>query len=500
MARIRDRLLWAGYDAALTDAFLIAGWLADGQLLAGRIPLHLDAARNAMAPVAEGLGLSVEAAADAAIALAIAVMAAETSGVLAQRGVDAPEFSLVAYGGAGPLIGALLAEAVYIDRMILPQTPGVLSALGAVSADLEIDLIRPVYSRLSAIEGRDLQAILEDMETEADACFREESQELPIVGREIIYAADMRYEGQGFDVNVALDARWLAGGDLVSIANAFHEAHRRTYGYAKERNPIWLKEVRAHVVGTTPKPVGAEVAPGTGPSLSARARCASVASRVRAVSITAAETGAGDTFEGPAVVEQQDTTVLVPRGGSPDNPVRKCWFSNGPKRNGDCEGGGLMMIQSVLDEVLANHFRAVVEEMSHLVLRAAHTTFVKETQDYATALITVKGEAFAYPYKTGVTSLMGIPVQTGIASFDDWQPGDVMITNDPYATRGMVMHLPDLHLLKPVFHEGKLVCFAWAFMHCSDVGGMVPGSTDMLAYELFQEGFRLRPVKLIRGG
>jgi N-methylhydantoinase B len=159
-----------------------------------------------------------------------------------------------------------------------------------------------------------------------------------------------------------------------------------------------------------------------------------------------------------------------------------------------------MIIQSVLDEVLANHFRAVVEEMSHLVLRAAHTTFVKETQDYATALITVTGEAFAYPYKTGVTSLMGIPVQTGIASFDDWQPGDVMITNDPYATRGMVMHLPDLHLLKPIFHEGRLVCFAWAFMHCSDVGGMVPGSTDMLAHELFQEGFRLRPVKLIRGG
>lgn len=159
-----------------------------------------------------------------------------------------------------------------------------------------------------------------------------------------------------------------------------------------------------------------------------------------------------------------------------------------------------MMIQTVLDEVLANHFRAVVEEMSYRVLRAAHTTFVKETQDYAAALITVKGEAFAYPYKTGVTSLMGIPVGPGIEAFDDWQPGDVMITNDPYTTRGMVMHLPDLHLLKPMFHEGKLICFGWAFMHCSDVGGIVPGSTDPVAHELFQEGFRLRPTKLIRAG
>lgn len=159
-----------------------------------------------------------------------------------------------------------------------------------------------------------------------------------------------------------------------------------------------------------------------------------------------------------------------------------------------------MMIQSVLDEVLANHFRAVADEMSYRVLRAAHTTFVKETQDYATALITVKGEAFAYPYKTGVTSLMGIPVSAGIEAFDDWQPGDVMITNDPYATRGMVMHLPDLHLLKPIFHDGKLICFAWTFMHCTDVGGLVAGSSDPNAYEAYQEGFRLRPVKLFRQG
>lgn len=303
-----------GTIPALTDAFLIAGWLADGQRLAGRIPLHLEAARGAMVPIADGLGLSVEDAADAAIALAIAVMAAETSGVLAQRGVDAPEFSLVAYGGAGPLVGALLAEAVYIDRVIVPQTPGVLSALGAISADLEIDLIRPVYSRLSAIEGRDLQAIRKDMETEADACFREESQELPIVGRAVFYAADMRYEGQGFDVSVALHARWLEEGDLAAIAAAFHEAHRRAYGYAKERNPIWLKEVRAHVVGATPKPVGAEVAPGSGAAAFGRRRVRIGGAACEASLYRRDDLGAGDTFEGPAVIEQEDTTVLVPAG------------------------------------------------------------------------------------------------------------------------------------------------------------------------------------------
>jgi len=154
----------------------------------------------------------------------------------------------------------------------------------------------------------------------------------------------------------------------------------------------------------------------------------------------------------------------------------------------------------ILSEILANHFRAITEEMSSIVLRAAHTTFIKETQDYAAALVTNEGEVFAYPHSTGVTALLGIPMSPGTMAFDDWAPGDVMITNDPYFTRGMVMHLPDYYLFKPIFHGDRLVCFAWAFMHCSDVGGSVPGSTDMKSSEVYQEGLRLRPVKLYRRG
>lgn len=153
-----------------------------------------------------------------------------------------------------------------------------------------------------------------------------------------------------------------------------------------------------------------------------------------------------------------------------------------------------------LHEVLANHFRSVVEEMSTIVLRSAHTTFIKETQDYAATLATVEGEMFAYPHDTGVTSLLGMPLSAGVTAFEQWLPGDIMLTNDPFSTQGMVMHLPDLTLLKPIFAEGKLLCFAWAFMHCSDVGGAVPGSTDMASTEIFQEGTRIRPFKLYNAG
>jgi N-methylhydantoinase B len=151
-------------------------------------------------------------------------------------------------------------------------------------------------------------------------------------------------------------------------------------------------------------------------------------------------------------------------------------------------------------EIFANLFKAIVDEMAWIVLRSSHTTFVKETQDFAVSLVTNEGEIFAYPYGSGATPIMGVPMHAGTRAFDDWQPSDVMMTNDPYSTGGMVMHLNDIYLFRPVFVDGRLLCFAWTFIHCTDVGGYAPGSIDMRNNEVFQEGLRLRPVKLMRQG
>lgn len=156
--------------------------------------------------------------------------------------------------------------------------------------------------------------------------------------------------------------------------------------------------------------------------------------------------------------------------------------------------------ESVRAEIFANLFRAIVNEMGWIIQRSAHTTFVKETLDFGTALVTPQGEQFAVVDATGVTALVGVPMTPGIAAFSDWAPGDLAITNDPYATAGMVTHLNDIFFLKPLFSGGELLCFAWAFIHCSDVGGNVPGSIDGANAEIFQEGLRLAPVKLYRQG
>jgi N-methylhydantoinase B len=151
-------------------------------------------------------------------------------------------------------------------------------------------------------------------------------------------------------------------------------------------------------------------------------------------------------------------------------------------------------------EVLKSYFVAVAEGMGHTLERTSHTTFIKETADFATALATPDGEFFAYPRTIGVTSFLGLDMSTALEAAGPLRPGDVVITNDPFSTGGLATHLPDIHLFMPVFHADELLCIAWCFIHCSDVGGLVPASISPDADDLYQEGFRIPPQPLHREG
>src|SRR5215471_15677897 len=99
-------------------------------------------------------------------------------------------------------------------------------------------------------------------------------------------------------------------------------------------------------------------------------------------------------------------------------------------------------------EVFANLFKAIVDEMAWVVLRSSHTTFVKETQDFGVALVTEAGETFAAPYGSGAPTMIGMPMHAGTRAVTQWEPGDVLVTNDPYSSGGMVMHLNDLYVFR----------------------------------------------------
>jgi N-methylhydantoinase B len=159
-----------------------------------------------------------------------------------------------------------------------------------------------------------------------------------------------------------------------------------------------------------------------------------------------------------------------------------------------------MTSDKVMLEILNNRFTGIVEEMGYVIHRASFTVFVKETWDFDSALLTPQGEVFCYPRNIGVTNMLGIDMGPAIGCIDHFEPGDVIVTNDPHTTRGMCTHLPDIMLFKPLFFQGKLLCFAWCFVHSSDVGGLVPGSIAPTAYDRYQEGLTIPPTKLVKAG
>jgi len=159
-----------------------------------------------------------------------------------------------------------------------------------------------------------------------------------------------------------------------------------------------------------------------------------------------------------------------------------------------------MTIDAIMLGVMNAYFRAAAEAAGFVLKRSAHTTYIKESNDFTTALITPAGTQFAYPVALAAQSYVGIDFGPTIGGLAPWAEGDIAIANCPFATKGMSTHLPDYHLLKRIFADGRLIAFAWAFIHSSDMGGIVAGSILPSAYELFQEGIRITPKKLYRAG
>ncbi|QGH36159.1 hydantoinase B/oxoprolinase family protein [Gracilibacillus salitolerans] len=151
-------------------------------------------------------------------------------------------------------------------------------------------------------------------------------------------------------------------------------------------------------------------------------------------------------------------------------------------------------------EIMRSYFHAIASSMGHVIERTSYTTFVKESADFATALASPEGDFYVYPRSVGVTIFLGLSLKKTLESCGPLEKGDIVITNDPYTTNGLASHLPDVHIIKPIFAGDTLISYAWSFVHCSDVGGLVPASISPTASDIHQEGLRIPPVKIYRKG
>ncbi len=304
-----------GTEPTLTDAFLISGFLDPERFLGGRMRLDRGLAEAAIGRFADGAGTGIREAAESVVRVAVSTMYAEFTKILSRNAVDPREFALVAFGGAGPLVGCLLARELGIPLVFVPRAPGTLCALGAITTDLLRDAVRTVHVPAEAAAVAALAGPYAELEAELGGWLRRYG--LAPEATTLRHAADMRYVGQSYEIEVEVDPAWLAPGGLAALLAAFHRAHERMYGHADERAPAEIVTLRVQLRGVMPKVRLPEVPPGTGAPTARTTRqiwLDGVAAPARVYDRAAL--GQGDRLAGPAVVEQVDTTVLLPEGFS----------------------------------------------------------------------------------------------------------------------------------------------------------------------------------------
>jgi N-methylhydantoinase A len=302
-----------GTEPALSDAFLLCGFLNPDNFVGGRLRLHPDRATAAMQPIARALGLDVDAAAEAVIEVATSNMYVAFSNVLARHGLDPREFALVAFGGAGPIEACFLAEEFHIPRVIVPPSPGTLCAQGAMSADVKSDYVRTLHRRLSATSGTLLADACAELGARARRWLDEEAPR--VSSSAVAYSADLRYVGQAFQVEVPIDPGWLEGATTDRLRGAFHHRHEHLYAHADRTADVELIDLRATITGATPKPALRRVPAGHGAATAVGHRGIHYRRhRHEAAVYHRLDLLAGQHVDGPAVIEQADTTTLVPAG------------------------------------------------------------------------------------------------------------------------------------------------------------------------------------------
>jgi N-methylhydantoinase A len=301
-----------GTRATITDAFVILGLIGHADLGYNSVKIDVEKARSVVGELAEKLGRSIEETAEAIIGIAVSGMYSDVSALVSRFGIDTREFSLLAFGGAGPMMACFLARELRTKEVVVPPTPGVLSALGGLLADLKSDFIKTVYLDLEPDAAEVIGSEFSALREQALKWLREDQGYSGEYN--LSYSAEMRYRGQSFEIDTLLDPEAIRAGHLGALAKAFHGEHERIYGHADPEAPIQVISVRLVISGKTPKPEFPKHQLQPGAAQHEREIEVFLDGKRRRISLyLRSALMPGQTLEGPAVVAQDDcTTTILP--------------------------------------------------------------------------------------------------------------------------------------------------------------------------------------------
>ena len=498
----------AGENPTVTDASLALGYLDAANFLGGRASLDTAAAEDALAHhVGAPLNLITVESAFGVFKVVCTSIAEGIRLMSVQRGVDPRDFTMMGFGGASGLHASEVARQLEVSKVYIPASAPVLSAYGMLNTDIKYDFFRSYPVSLDRLNLDELRAILDELAGQG----REKllAQGAPSEAVEIQYSADMRYLDQIYEVTVPLPDATLPDSEFVARLTAnFHSRYQELYSYNQQDQEVRLVTLRVAAVGKLPRIAQLDRPDNETAAAPVGSRRVYLGEWQDAPTYAADGLPAGAEIAGPAILESEFTTILVwPGDVATVDAMGGVELVVTPAKAGVQEtplGSGFRRNDGSYDDpitlaVVEHRLESIAQEMTEAMLRTAMSQILNSSRDFSTAILdnecqlVAQGEGI--PVHISALPVAGAAVRDYFGG--DIHDGDLFILNDPYFGGS---HLPDITIIRPVFHQGRLLFYGVNRAHHSDVGGGTHGGYNPGANEIFQEGLRIPPLKLYDKG
>ena len=483
-----------GSEPTVTDAALVLGYVDPEYFLAGRMKLDVGAARAAIGRVATPLGNSVEEAAVGIMSLACEHMVKAIQEITVNEGYDPKDSVMLAGGGSSGFNAVEIARKLGCRQVIFPRTAAALSACGAHYSNVVFERTGSAVTRTDAFDYDKVNATLKNIQGEIDT-FADGVRERGITSDETTWSVEARYLYQVWELEVPLPkGRFDGPADVEALVDAFHIAHERAFAVKQPGQAVeclnWKARFTGRLKTLLPERSASEVA--VRPEPTAR-RAASFADRdaVEVPVYLGRSLTSGNLVEGPAIIEEPTTTVVIPPGArakvSPTGSYVVDVIAAADQKAPAVLSGDL---DTVTLAVMANRLDGIVREMSNTLLKAGRSAVINQARDFSNAVVTADNRLLSIAEGLPV-HVFGAHLQAASMSrFHTPREGDAYLHNDVYLGN---THPADHTILVPVFIGGEHMFTASAKAHQADIGNSIPTTYFADARDVYQEGSLVFP-------
>ncbi|KAL8940203.1 MAG: hypothetical protein Q9211_002390 [Gyalolechia sp. 1 TL-2023] len=471
-----------GTAATVTDANAVLGYLP-ASLLGGAFKLDLARAKDAVQQVADHLGVTLYGA--------LRVISVE-------QGYHPEDFSLVAFGGAGPLHANSLGKLLGAYPVIIPPSPGVLCALGEATTLLRHEIAKAFTRSLAQTNAAEVIEELDRLLAQIKTVMSDD-QGVPEENQTYTFQAELRYKGQANNVPIDIDLESLKTKDLPYLRSRLDAEHNKlfTYTLSLDVEIVNLRVLAQELKVELPIKRLTKASSADPPESLISARVTMVFDGKEYEHRPLWDRSGllqGHVIQGPCVISEMDSTTVIHPGFKAEidelGNILIWEASNADQReNADMD----QKLDAVAVDIFEHALRNARNEMDALMTRTTMSPAIREQQDEFNVIAEPGGKMIVGQFG----SFIGDFLATWKGSIE---PGDIFLTNDPYSVAGAISHHNDWLILMPIFVGSKQIAWTANFGHMTDVGGSVPGSLPCAASSIFEEGIQIPVTKVAAKG